>query len=54
MCEDVNTSFETKKAEIDYIIEIHRDMVDNDKHWYTNTYKFTNGDHAKITVEIIK
>ena len=52
MSEDVNTRVETKEAEVDYITEIHKDMVENGKHWYTNSYDFTNGDRVKITVEI--
>lgn len=53
MSEDVNTRIETKDAEVDYITEIHKDMVENRKHRYTNSYDFTNGDRVKITVEII-
>ena len=53
MNEDVNTRIETKEAEVDYITEIHKDMVENRKHRYTNSYDFTNGDRVKITVEII-
>lgn len=54
MSENVNTRVETKEAEVDYITEIHKDMVENEKHWYTKSYDFTNGDRVKITVEIIK
>jgi len=50
----VNTSPETKGTELDYIIEIHKDMVKNNKSWYTNSYDFKNGDKVKITVEITK
>ena len=48
----VNTRIETKEAEFDFIAEIHKDMHDNGKHLYTNSYDFTNGDRVKITVEI--
>lgn len=54
MSNDVNTRIETKEAEIDFIIEIHKDMEDNGKHLYTNSYDFRNGDRVKITVEITK
>ena len=53
MSEDVNTRVETKEAEVNFITEIHKDMDENGKHWYTNSYDFTNGDRVKITVEII-
>lgn len=53
MSDDVNTRVETKEAEVDYITEIHKDMVKNGKHFYTNSYDFTNDDRVKITVEII-
>ena len=48
----VNTSIKTREAEVNYIVEIHEDMCDNCKHWYTNSYDFSNGDRVKITVEI--
>lgn len=54
MQEEVNTRVKTKETEVDYIMEIHKDMVENGKHWYTNSYDFTNGDRVKITVEILK
>lgn len=54
MREEVNTSVKTSKAEVNYIAEIHKDLVDNGKHWYTNSYDFVNGDRVKITVEIIQ
>lgn len=54
MSKDVNTSQETKETEVDYITEIHKDMVKNNKSWYTNSYNFKNGDRVKITVEIVK
>ena len=54
MSNDVNTRIETEEAEIDFIIEIHKDMLENGKHWYTNSYDFSNGDRVKITVEITK
>lgn len=54
MNKKINTSQETKEAEVDYITEIHKDMVRNNKSWYTNSYDFTNGDRVKITVEIVK
>lgn len=54
MQEEVNTSVKTKEAEVDYITEIHKDMVENKKHRYANSYDFTNGDRVKITVEILK
>ena len=47
-----NTRIETKEAEFDFIAEIHKDMHDNGKHLYTNSYDFANGDRVKITVEI--
>ena len=50
----VNTTIETREAEVNYIVEIHKDMRDNCKHWYTNSYDFSNGDRVKITVEITK
>ena len=50
----VNTTINTREAEVDYIVEIHKDMRDNCKHWYTNSYDFSNGDRVKITVEITK
>ena len=53
MSDDVNTRIETKEAEVDFITEIHKDMHDNGKHWYTNSYDFTNGNRVKVTVEII-
>lgn len=54
MQEEVNTSVKTKESEVDYITEIHKDMVENKKHRYTNSYDFTNGDRVKITVEIVE
>ncbi len=54
MSKDVNTSQETKETEEDYITEIHKDMVKNNKSWYTNSYDFKNGDRVKIIVEIVK
>ena len=48
----VNTTIKTREAEVNYIVEIHKDMRDNCKHWYTNSYDFSNGDRVKITVEI--
>lgn len=54
MQEEVNTRVKTKETEVDYITEIHKDMVENGKHWYTNSYDFTNGDRVKITVEIVE
>ena len=48
----VNTTIETREAEVNYIVEIHKDMRDNCKHRYTNSYDFSNGDRVKITVEI--
>lgn len=53
MSEDVKTSTKTKEAELDYITEIHKDMVEHGKHWYTNLYDFGNQDRVKITVERI-
>ena len=50
----VNTTIETREAEVNYIVEIHKDMRDNFKHWYTNSYDFSNGDRVKITVETTK
>ena len=50
----VNTTIQTSEAEVNYIVEIHKDMRDNCKHWYTNSYDFSNGDRVKITVEITK
>ena len=50
----VNTTIETREAEVNYIVEIHKDMRDNCKHWYTNSYDFSNGDRVKITVETTK
>lgn len=50
MQEEVNTKVKTKETEVDYIMEIHKDMVENGKHWYTNSY----GDRVKITVEIVE
>ena len=50
----VNTTIETREAEVNYIVEIHKDMRDNCKYWYTNSYDFSNGDRVKITVEITK
>ena len=47
----VNTTIETREAEVNYIVEIHKDMRDNCKYWYTNSYDFSNGDRVKITVE---
>ena len=52
MNKDVNTRIETKETEVDYITQIHKDMLENKKHWYTTSYDFTNGDRVKITVEI--
>ena len=54
MSEDVNTRVETKEAEVNFITEIHNDMNENRKHWYTNSYDFSNGDRVKITVEIMR
>ena len=54
MSEDVNTRVETKEAQVNFITEIHKDMDENGKHWYTNSYDFTNGDRVKITVEITR
>ena len=54
MQDKVNTSIKTKKTEVDYITEIHKDMTDNGKHWYTDSYDFVNGDRVKITVEIVE
>ena len=54
MSEDVNTRVETKEAEVNFITEIRKDMDENGKHWYTNSYDFTNGDRVKITVEITR
>lgn len=54
MQKEVNTRVKTKESEVDYITEIYMDMVENEKHWYTNSYDFTNGDRVKITVEIIE
>lgn len=54
MQKEVNTRVKTKETEVDYITEIHKDMVENGKHWYTNSYDFTNGDRVKITVEIVE
>ena len=48
----VNTTIKTREAEVNYIVEIHKDMRDNCKHRYTNSYDFSNGDRVKITVEI--
>ena len=50
----VNTTIQTSEAEVNYIVEIHKDMRDNCKHWYTNSYDFSNGDRVKITVEKTK
>lgn len=50
---ECNTSQRTKETEMDYIKEINNDMILNDKHWYTNTYRFYDGHHVKITVEIL-
>ena len=52
-CYKLYNNLETKEAEVDFITEIHKDMHDNGKHWYTNSYDFTNGDRVKVTVEII-
>ena len=54
MNNDVNTKIETEEAEIDFIMEIHKDMEDNGKYLYTNSYDFSNCDRVKITVEITK
>lgn len=54
MQEEVNTRVKTNETEVDYITEIHKDMADNGKHRYTNSYDFTNGDRVKITVEIVE
>lgn len=54
MQKEVNTRLKTKESEVGYITEIHKDMVKNRKHWYTNSYDFTNGDRVKITVEIVE
>lgn len=54
MSEGVNTRVETKEAEVNFITEIHKDMDENEKHCYTNSYDFTNGDRVKITVEITR
>lgn len=42
---------ETKEAEVNYIKEIHNDMVENEKNFYTMAYDFQNGDRVKITIE---
>lgn len=52
MSEDFNTRIETKEAEVDYISEIHRDMIESGKHQYAKVYDFTDGDRVKITIEI--
>ena len=54
MQKEVNTRVKTKGSEVDYITEIQKDLVENGKHWYTNSYDFTNGDRVKIIVEIIE
>ena len=51
---DVNVRKETQAAEVNFIVEIHNDMNKNGKHYYTNSYDFSNGDRVKITVEITK
>lgn len=53
MSEKANTSVKTQETEVDYIKEIHNDMVENSKKKYTNVYGFPSGDRVKITVEIV-
>lgn len=45
---------ETKEIELNYIKELHKDMVEYGKHLYTCSYDFENEDRVKITVERIK
>lgn len=42
---------ETKDKEIDFITAIAKDMLDNDKSWYTNTYEFSTGERFKIEIQ---
>ena len=44
---------ETKEMELNYIKELHKDMVEHGKHLYTCSYDFENEDRVKITVERI-
>lgn len=42
---------ETQDKEIDFITSIAKDMLDNDKSWYTNTYEFSTGERFKIEIQ---
>lgn len=42
---------ETIISEVNYIKEIHADMAEKDKTFYTSSYDFANQDRVKITIE---
>lgn len=44
---------ETKEIELNYIKELHKDMMEHGKHFYTCSYDFENEDRVKITIERI-
>ena len=54
MNNNVETSFETKRAEYDYIAKIYQDMNDENKQHYSKSYEFENGDKARIQVTVAK
>lgn len=51
MSREVELRLETRNAELDYVKEIHKDMLEHEKHFYTASYEFANKDRVKITIE---
>ena len=51
---NIDISFETKRAELDYVTKIYRDIDRDNNSRYINSYECENGDEVKIQVTIVK